>query len=127
MKPKRLLDLVTLINFPPNKRIRGVYMIGNVYVGASCNVRSRITHHLALYFLQMRCYDYPNPYDRLINRRVKDYFDHCFNTIEPGVKPIIFFLSNNPKDERTMSASFNMHRNSKHEIFYHQLPAKVNT
>ena len=96
------------VGFPKNRfrRIKGVYMIGDIYIGASVHIRRRIIQHLN------DC-----KRGRHSNNDVLCYFNSCNQNKTPIQ---VRFLSNNPFDEDDLTNLFNV-KTSNQSRFYHQI------
>ncbi len=90
------------INFPnlKHKRVKGCYLIGNVYVGASQDIRTRILSHCAMVYSttkqQFKNYDKNDKNDYIFSRIIKS-------------EPIeVTYISDNVKDEYSMYKKYNI-------------------
>jgi hypothetical protein len=103
---------VDFINFPETKRaVKGVYLIGNYYIGASQNIRQRILQHCkTVYDITNQCYKQYVDYDCIRNR-------YIFFCISKKIPVKVYYLSNNPFDEGYFCRKYNICLN---QHFYHK-------
>ena len=86
---------INWIDFPnKSRRVEGVYLIGNCYVGASTHIRKRILNHLChIYSTSYKCFTNKKG----VNINLDNYLIDCIkNNILIDVK----YLSNNINDEK---------------------------
>lgn len=93
------------VGFPNTiRKVSGVYLIGNIYVGASKHIRKRILSHCS-----MASRDQHN------NNGVSEYINDCISSKTP-IR--IELLSDNPFDELEFSKKYGFDKNR--QIYYHQ-------
>lgn len=92
------------IGFPNNKnrKVKGCYLIGDCYVGASCHIRARILNHLTeVYRVSRNEFKYYN----INNSKKSRYLYECISNNEP-IK--ITYINEDPMKEREMYLKYNI-------------------
>ena len=92
---------IVFIGFPDkNKKIKGVYNIGDFYIGASSHIRKRIIQHF-------------------LNIRTGYGCNRVIEGIQNKKQIIVKYEFENPNDEMEISKKYGV--NISRERFYHQL------
>lgn len=103
---------INWIGFPStHRKVKGCYMIGNTYIGASIHIRSRILQHCNLVKRDLDLGKIPLG----LTSRKYDYIKECILKKEPIE---VRFLSNNPMDEQLMHELWSMDYNP-NAVMYH--------
>lgn len=108
------------INFPNNKnrKVKGCYLIGDCYVGASQNIRARILNHISSVYLVSR--NEFLTYNIDSSEKNKYIYDCLVNN-----KPIkVTYISDDPMKEKEMYIKYNIPI-KQNTVFYHQLYKKI--